>query len=171
MKQVKAHSPGGDAGIEAIMHVEPSDRPGVNKESNFYFIFKDPAGIFEIERCDCSIKLLKNEQLIDQRPVVVADSAFSSLGSQPLYTRTFTDTGNYELELSGVPKNGATFQSFTLHYEVSVTDNPVSGAGHHTTMATEHIGHILIFGGGLVACLVILARNYYQNRKQNIKKE
>ncbi len=42
---------------------------------------------------------------------------------------------------------------------------------HHTTMAVEHIGHILIFSVGLVAVMGLLIHNYLQTRKQKVKKE
>lgn len=171
MKQAHAHGTEVDAGIEATMHVDPADHPIVNKESQFFFIFTDPAGTFEISRCNCSVKLLKNEQVIDQQLVATDNTAFSSLGSKPLYSKTFTEPGNYELELSGSPKDGATFQPFTLHYDVSVSEGHLSGPAHHTTMAVEHIGHILIFGVGLVVAMGLFIHNYIQNRKQKVKKE
>lgn len=171
MKQVYAHASEANAGIEATMHVEPADHPIVNKESQFFFVFKDPAGTFEISRCDCSIKLLKDDQVIDQESVFPENTSFISLGSKPLFSKVFTEPGNYELELLGSPKDGAIFQPFTLHYNVVVGENPVSGPGHHVSMATEHIGHILIFGVGFVAALGLLIHNYMQNRKQNLNKE
>lgn len=166
LKKTQAHAAESDAGIEATMHIDPADHPIAGKEANFFFTFQDPAGSFEIRRCDCVITLLKDEQEIDRQPAKSTDTAFSSLGSQPLYTKTFDAAGNYELHFSGNPINGATFLPFELDYDVSVVESGMSGTEHHAMAPSQHIGHILIFGGGLVAAIILLVRNYYQNRKQ-----
>ena len=166
MKRALAHGTLTDEGISAVMHIDPNDRPLIGHEAKFYFTFQDPAGQFQLQQCDCTITVLKNDVEIDKQPVQLSDSAFASLGSTPLYTRTFTEEGTYELELTGTPKNGAVFQPFELHYDVQTQDAPQHQMADTHSFATEHIGHILIFGGGLVAAIILLVRNYLQNRKQ-----
>lgn len=165
MKRVFAHGELTDEGINAEMHIDPNDNPIVGEEARFYFTFIDPSGQFELKRCDCTVVLLKDETELDRQPVLFTESEFASLGSFPLYTKTFSESGTYELELIGSPKDGAVFQPFQLHYDVH-TQNDVSDSGYHA-LFEGHLAHILIFGGGLVAAVILLVRNYYQNRKNN----
>lgn len=166
MKKALAHETHTDANVSAQMHIDPNDRPAVGQEAKFYFTFKDSSGQFQLQQCDCKITLLKDDVEIETQPVQISDSAFASLGSSPLYTKTFTEPGEYELELTGTPKNGAVFQPFELHYDVQTQPASSHHMGDKHIFASEHIGHILIFGGGLVAAIILLVRNYLQNRKQ-----
>lgn len=170
MKKVFAHGNDLDQGITAILHIDPNDKPVIDSPAQFYFTFQDPSGFFEINRCDCTIKLLQNETELDRQPVAQPDSPFASLGSYPLYTRTFEESGTYELELAGTPKDGATFQPFTLHFDVKVEGRGSTVSGYHPMMANEHLGHILIFGGGLVAAIALLIHGYWKNRKSKVIK-
>lgn len=166
MKIVQAHETESDAGISALLHIDPNDQPVVGKEAKLFFTFTDASGKFEIQRCDCVITLFQNDTQVDQRIVDVANTAFASVGSYPLYTRTFADAGVYKVELVGKPKDGATFGEFSLHYDVRVEEPGAMGtmeADHHTMMQ-QHLGHIIIFGVGLAAAIGLLIRNYYQTR-------
>ena len=152
VRRAQAHGAEADAKIEATMRIDPDGHPIVGKEANFYFTFQDPNGNFEIKRCDCVIILLKDEQEIDRQLPKFTDTAFSALGTQPLYSKVFDAAGDYELQFVGSPKDGAIFEPFELHYDVEVT--------------SQYIDHILIFGGVLVVAIILLARNYLQNRRQ-----
>ena len=136
------------------MRIDPDGHPIVGKEANFYFTFQDPNGNFEIKRCDCVIILLKDEQEIDRQLPKFTDTAFSALGTQPLYSKVFDAAGDYELQFVGSPKDGAIFEPFELHYDVEVT--------------SQYIDHILIFGGVLVVAIILLARNLLQKNRKNI---
>jgi hypothetical protein len=168
MKTVFAHESESSEGISAIMHIDPNDQPVINSPAQFYFTFQDPAGSFEISHCDCTIILLKDGIELDRQPVAQPNSTFSSLSSYPLYTRTFDQSGNYELELIGSPKDNTAFHPFMLHFEVPVKDSGSTASGYHPMMANEHLGHILIFGGGFVIALAILLQGYWKNRKSKI---
>lgn len=169
MKRASAHSAITDEGINATLHIDPNDHPVTGVEAKFYFTFQDPSGQFNLQQCDCKIVLLKDEQEIERQPVSVSDSTFALLGSTPLFTKTFSESGEYELLLSGAPKNGGVFQSFDLDFDFQIHqshDSVMQTTDHHS-FATEHIGHIVIFSVGLVAAIFLLVRNYYKNRKQN----
>ncbi len=57
------------------------------------------------------------------------------------------------------------------HHEVDTTEAGVTAqTTHHTDShlqahPTNHFAHILIFGGGLVAALILLVYGYIENRK------
>jgi hypothetical protein len=166
MKRALAHETHSSEGITAQLHIDPNDHPIVGQEAKFYFSFQDPEGNFHLDQCDCTITLLKDSVEIDKQPVNISDSAFATLGSTPVYSHTFAEPGTYELELTGNPKNGAIFRPFELDYDIQTQAGTASMADHHT-FAGEHIGHILIFGGGFLIAIIILVRNYFQNRKQS----
>lgn len=167
MKTVFAHGTHTDEGISAEMHIDPNDLPAVGQEAKFFFTFIDASGQFQLQQCDCTITLTKDGNEIDSQPAQVADSSFAALGSFPLYTKTFTEPGTYNLEFNGTPKNGSVFQPFELQYDVYIQDDNQHHATDRHTFAGEHLGHILIFGGGLIAAIVLLMRNYIQKRKPN----
>jgi hypothetical protein len=151
--------------IAATLHIDPADHPIVNKEANFYFTFSDPSNTFALKNCDCSITVLKDTREIDKQSVKSSDGVLSSFGSQPLYTKTFSEVGQYNLHFNAAPKNGAQFKPFQLNYDVEVVSNGMSGTDHHAMATNQHFGHIIIFGGGLLAAIVLFIRNYKQENK------
>jgi hypothetical protein len=169
MKKVLAHASRGstDTGISATLHIDPNDQPVTGRPAQFFFTFQDTAGTFEINQCDCVVTIKKNEEQFDQQPVTKNDTVVSSFGSQPLYVNTFEESGEYELTLNGSPKDGATFSPFALEYKFHVGGQGHVVSDHHASMAQEHLGHIIIFGGGLAVAITLLVRNYLKNRKQN----
>lgn len=169
MKQALAHEYETDHGIEATLHIDPADHPVVGKSAQFYFTFQDDKKTFDIHRCNCVITLFKDDHQIDQQSISLRDSVFSSLKSQSLYSKTFADPGTYVLELSGSPNNGATFPEFVLHYDVAVVDSGVTEEGHHHSLTSEHLGHIIIFGVGFLITIGMLVNNYYQSRWSQAK--
>ena len=168
MKIVHAHEAESSNNISALLHIDPNDAPVIHKEAKFFFTFEqNDSGNFDITKCNCTITLLKGEEQLDMQPVLaVDDSSFTSVGSRPLYIRTFTDPGDYKIVLAGSPKDDASFESFTLDYKIQVFESGNAVSGVHS-MAHQHLGHIIIFGGGLIAALILLVRNYYQKRKED----
>jgi hypothetical protein len=169
MKHALAHEDESSGTISATMHIDPADHPIAGKEAHFYFTFNDTTGKFDLKHCNCSLTIYKGETQIDQQAANVPQGVLSSFGSQPLYTKIFAEAGDYELHFSGTPKDGADFEPFMLHYDVAVIPNGMSGAEHHAMAPSQHIGHIIIFGGGLVASIILLVRNYLQARKSRSK--
>ncbi len=168
MKTALAHQNNVDAGISATLHIDPADQPLVGKEAKFYFVFQDESGTFDIRQCDCSITLSKDGKQVEEHNVQLEDPSFAALGDQPLLTKTFSDEGVYDVQLIGKPKDGAVFSTFTLNYHVQVGGNSFSLLQHH--LVTEHLGHIIIFGGGFIAAIALLVRNHLENRKKAIRK-
>ncbi len=166
MKQALAHSTDGNEGITAQLHIDPVDNITAGQEAKFYFIFQDPNGTFEIGRCDCVIVLTKDEVEQDRQPIQLQNSAYASFGTYPLYIKTIPDPGMYELHLEGAPKDGATFPPFELNFDVHVAEANGITDTHHHSFAQDHFGHIVIFGGGFLAAIILLFQNYLKNRKQ-----
>lgn len=120
MKQVFAHGNHEDTGITAQLQIDPSEKIVAGTESKFFFVFQDSEGLFEVNRCDCEIVLLKDDVEQDRQLVMTETNSFASFGSYPLYSKTISEPGNYVLHLEGAPKDGAIFKPFELHFDVQV---------------------------------------------------
>jgi hypothetical protein len=168
MNQALAHSSSGTEEFRAELHIDPADHPVVGQEAKFFFTFIDPEGKFEIEKCNCTFHLLKNEQEIESKPLFLSDSKFASFGTQPLYTKIFSEDGEYELLLEGEPKDGAVFKPFKLDFDIHVAQANGWSELHteHHTMASQHLGHIIIFGAGFIAALGLYIYNYFEKKKK-----
>ncbi len=166
MKQALAHTTDTNEGITAQLQVEPAGHPVAGNETKFFFTFQDPEGTFEIGRCDCVIVLAKDGVEQDRQPIQLQDPVFASFGSQPLYIKIFSDSGMYEFYLEGAPKDGATFHPFELRFDVHVAEASGHTGTHHHSFAQDHLGHIVIFGSGFIIAIILLVRNFLQNRKQ-----
>ena len=166
MKQAQAHSEEENSGITAVMHIGPTDHLTLGNKNSFFFEFNNATQKFSIQQCDCAITVLKDGKEFDKQAVLETSNPLGSLDSEPLYEKTFSDAGNYKLQLSGSPKDGAMFEPFVLSYDLSTeTGSHDSTISHLSMSPSQHIGHILIFGGGFVAAVVLLIRNHFQNRK------
>lgn len=170
MNTVSAHThEDADSGIKATLHIDPVDHPVVGQEARFFFTFEDPDGKFELSRCDCQITLEKDGLEVETKPVATEESKFGSLGNSPLYTKIFVETGEYELHMHGGPKNGATFDEFDLHFDVPVAQAAHSGITQHSSIiGGQHLGHIIIFGGGLLAAIILLIYGYKEKRTKKV---
>lgn len=161
----QAHETADDHDIVATMHIDPNDKVIAGKEVKFYFILDDPKGKFDINHCNCVITISKDGQQIDQQQAKVSTGFFASLTTQPLYTKTFQEEGNYELELSGAPKDGVNFEEFTEHYDFRVAAPGTYSAPDFSLLTHNHGGHIFIFGGGLLASIILFIFGVREKRK------
>lgn len=170
MKTVFAHEhEGAEGGIQATLHIDPVDHPVIGQEARFFFTFTDPDGKFEISRCDCQVTLEKGGTELETKQLEVADSKFAALGGSPLYAKTFSEAGDYELHIHGGPKNGASFNSFDLHFNVPVANAASTMHEAHHSSFVLHAGHFIIFGGGLVVSIILLIYGFWE--KKNKQKE
>lgn len=185
IKNASAHeteSGGGTGGISATMHIDPADHPVVGQEAKFFFSFSDPDKLFQLDHCNCTIFLFKDQDIIDKHEVVMPSGFAASLTTQPLFTKTFTEPGDYYIHFTGQPKKGFNFDVFALHFDVKVSEpgSPVPQAQaatqvhEHTEHVSaspwqhvlhyEHLSHAIIFGGGLIASIILFIHGVKQNR-------
>jgi hypothetical protein len=167
MKTALAHEESTNAEISASLHIDPADQPLVGKEAKFYFHFEKENGSFDVQQCNCLISIFKDGTLVEEHKVKDVESV-----DQPLLRKTFSESGDYDLSLSGTPNGGAEFEPFDLKYQFHVGTTPSTGLGHYLQhhFVNEHFGHLLIFGGGFIAAIVLLVRNHIENRKKAIRK-
>lgn len=159
---------GEDHDLVATMHIDPNDQPVAGKEAKFYFTLDDPKGRFDINHCDCVITISKDGQQIDQQQISLPNGFASSLTTQPLYIQTFQTAGDYQLTLTGNPKDGVDFEEFAEHYDFKVAAPGSTTPVEHSVLTHGHNAHIIIFGGGLVACIILFIHGLLKNRKNKL---
>ncbi len=169
MKKAFAHEhEGADGGIQATLHIDPIDHPIAGQEARFFFTFTDPDGKFQISKCNCEITLEKNGQELETKTVIVPEGKLAALGSYPLYTKTFSEAGDYELHLHGGPQPGVVFDEFDLHFDVPVAEAASAILSHHIASAGGfHSLHFIIFGGGLIAAIILLIQGFRKKKPAN----
>ncbi len=108
---VSAHFQEMDGSVSALVHIIPDDSPIVGEKSVVEFAITDSHGKFDALQCNCSVSLRRNGSEIVTVPL--SDTSSAQL--------VFPQRGVYELILIGTPKDGSTFQPFSLSYDVRVS--------------------------------------------------
>ncbi len=179
MKYASAHETANDtSGITATMHIDPADHPVVGQEARFFFSFSDPDKLFQLNHCNCTIFLFKGDELIDQHQIEAQSGFSTSLTTAPLYIKTFAEPGDYSIHFTGQPKKGYNFDVFALHFDVPVAkageviaSQPSAHTEHVTQNSWQHLlnynhyGHTIIFGGGLIASIILFISGLLKKRK------
>jgi len=158
---VFAHVLKSDGDIGAIIHIDPEDSPIVGEPATFFFEFKDKSGKLNLAQCDCMVTIANRGTQVLSQPL---SSSSSSLNS-PAFQYTFPEKSLYTVVVKGSPQLGASFQAFTLSYDIRVDrggdiETPAEKKSSHTT-------HYIIFGGGFVALLILYLVE--RNKKKKIK--
>lgn len=118
--------------IAAQIHISPDDSPIANEQSYIHIQLNDVSGNFSIEKCNCSVKVFKEDQEIFSLP-------FSEIVDV-----TFPEKGIYNIEIAGNPIHGSSFESFKFTYEARVESRiPTSNS----------IGHMPLY---LCICVILL---------------
>jgi hypothetical protein len=119
-----AHEVKVSGNVAATFHLEPDHNPKAGQPSQVWFALTQKGGkIIPLEQCNCKLTVRSephiegSEPLLE--PLLKAISAEQYQGI-PGTEIVFPKPGAYELELSGTPKAGASFQPFELPYTVTV---------------------------------------------------
>lgn len=103
-----------DNDIGASLHINPDDDPVSGKPTSFSLRFTDVNQRLKLPECNCEVKLKENDKTIEEQPLQPTDPYNST------NTVTFPKADVYNLIVSGQPKNGASFQPFTLDFPLRV---------------------------------------------------
>lgn len=111
------------ADVGATLHVEPNDSPRAGEPAQVWFALTRKGGqVVPLQQCNCELAVYSeprpNPPLL--KPLLSAISVEQYQGI-PGAAIAFPRAGAYELELSGTPKAGASFQPFALNFNVTVT--------------------------------------------------
>jgi hypothetical protein len=147
-----AHFVKSDAGIGAILHVDPGDDPVAGERSNIILEFKDTNNIFNLDNCVCKINVSRgNEEILSQNIGPVAPhQQLSSV--TPI---TFPAKDIYILKITGSSKDNS-YEDFELNYDIRVAKDDLqstSGVENKNWLS----GHIIHFAGFLILAFLVFA--------------
>ncbi len=115
---VSAHFLATDNNIGAILHIDPDDDPIAGSPSTIFFEFKDKTNAFNPQNCNCRLDILEHGKVLYSQAVFQDNKDLSSLSAAATYT--FPQLDVYQIVVNGNPRNGNTFPSFKLSYEIRV---------------------------------------------------
>jgi hypothetical protein len=166
---VLAHEVETDHNLSALMHIEPNDHPVVGQEAKFFFTFKGDHEKFDQADCSCTFAIFKAGKNVWSGPAYVDHQDQSLLVDGPAFRFVFPEAGQYKVDLIGQPKSGANFTSFTLSYEVEVSEDQKTenhhGDANHKGLWSQHGFHIVIFGGVFIFLVIYLIYDYRKTGK------
>ncbi|MDX1977842.1 MAG: hypothetical protein SFT94_09215 [Pseudanabaenaceae cyanobacterium bins.68] len=109
--------------VAVTFHLEPNHNPKVNRPAQTWFLLTQAGGkIIPFSQCHCQLQVvaLQPKTVKSFIPPLQAVTAERYRGI-PGATFKFPQVGLYELQLTGKPKNGGSFQPFRVSYKVTVT--------------------------------------------------
>lgn len=129
-----AHKVEVSGNIAGLWHIEPNHSPKSGEPAQVWIALTQEGGaIVPLEQCDCKLAIYSVPRTEGETPVLEPPlEAISAEQYQgiPGAEVIFPETGEYELQLSGVPQAGANFQPFELSYTAIV------GRGTAPTVST-----------------------------------
>ncbi len=110
--------------VAATFHLEPDHNPKAGQPSQVWFVLTRKGGkIIPLAECNCKLAVRSEPHVEGSKPLLEPPlKAISAEQYQgiPGTEIVFPKPGAYELELSGTPKAGISFQPFELPYAVTV---------------------------------------------------
>lgn len=175
-----AHSVKVSQGVGGTLHIEPNDQPTAGESSLVWFALTRRGGqTIPLTECDCQLQVFKEPRSANPTPILTP--SLTPVNAER-YTQipganfAFPQPGRYQLQITGKPKTGGSFQPFELTFPVTVaqgqtSQNPVPaspspvGKNVQPATATAPTGFpwksmivpiVLVFGLGVI--LIILRR-------------
>jgi len=122
--------------VGGTLHIEPNDNPQAGNPALIWIVMTRKGGqTIPLEQCNCQLAVYpkphEGSPPLLQPPLnpVSAEGYKGIPGAEIIFPKP----GAYQLELSGTPKLGASFQPFQLNYEVTV----VAGAAAPEAQVTN----------------------------------
>ncbi|MEA5617104.1 hypothetical protein VB711_04510 [Cronbergia sp. UHCC 0137] len=163
--------------IGGTLHIEPNDNPRAGEPAQAWFALTRKGGkILPLKECNCQLSIYAEPHTPGEppllEPVLIPVQAERYQGI-PGATITFPKPGAYQLELSGKPATGGSFQPFELKFDVTVAAGKTVETiqtGQNVTAETQgtNIGltqplillAFLLFSIGILFLLVQKNRNH-----------
>jgi hypothetical protein len=116
--------------VAATFHIEPNHNPKAGQPSLAWFALTQRGGkVIPLTQCHCTLKVHLNPHKEDDAPTIeplLKPVSIAQYQNVPGADITFPKPGEYELEMSGTPQEGAKFRPFELNYEVTVMAGPTA---------------------------------------------
>ena len=154
---VMAHTLKIDGPIGVTMHIDPDDDPVARLPAKVFFYFKDETGKLDLNHCNCTVSISNGSSTLYSS--AIASSSDMSVDDSSMtvsFPFTFPTEAVYQIVLTG--------SDFKLTYlqRVDKEGNASSTATLLQTLLGEHVAHIVLFGGAILASLYLI----YIDRKE-----
>ena len=110
--------------VGAILHIEPNDTPRAGEAAQTWFALTRKGGkIIPLTECNCKLAVYSEPRKTAEAPLIqptlkpISAERYQGIPGAKI---TFPKPGAYQLELSGKPTNGNSFQAFKLKFDVTV---------------------------------------------------
>ena len=110
--------------VGATLHIEPNDTPRAGEAAETWFALTRKGGkVIPLSKCDCQLAVYKEPRKTGEAPLIqptlkpISAERYQGIPGTQI---TFPKPGAYQLELSGKPSDGNSFQPFKLKFDVTV---------------------------------------------------
>lgn len=110
--------------VGGTLHIEPNDNPKAGESSETWIALTRKGGkIVPLKDCNCKIEVYLKPRVNGSAPLLkpalkpISTSQYQGIPGADI---VFPKPGNYEIKISGVPKENANFKQFTLTFPVTV---------------------------------------------------
>ncbi|MBW4632185.1 MAG: hypothetical protein KME30_09855 [Iphinoe sp. HA4291-MV1] len=128
------------ADVGATLHIEPNDNPRAGESTQTWFALTRKGGkVIPLAECNCQLAIYAEPHSSGEPPLIepplqpVSAERYQGVPGTEI---TFPRPGAYQLQLSGKPKNGGSFQPFELKFAVTVA------AGSATTDNSQNVPNV-----------------------------
>lgn len=139
-----AHKTEVSGDIAGTWHVDPDHSPIAGEPAQIWIALTQRGGIvIPLDQCDCQLSITQGDSS-EAAPVLTPPLeaiAVEQYQGIPGANFVFPDAGQYQLVLTGQPKNEASFQPFQLSYTVSVGVGSPSSLPESTPTAPNQNSH------------------------------
>jgi hypothetical protein len=123
--------------VGGTLHIEPNDNPRAGEPTQAWFALTRKGGkVIPLQQCNCQLAVYAEPHIPDE-PALIEPSLKPVNAERyqgiPGADITFPEAGIYQLQLSGKPRAGETFQPFKFTFEVTVT----GGSGINTQKSSD----------------------------------
>ncbi len=119
-----AHEVEVSGNVAATFHLEPNHNPKAGETAQVWFALTQKGGkIVPFSNCQCQLVVYREPRSTKDSPMMTL--TLQSVSAEqyqdiPGADVVFPNPGQYQLELTGSPKNGANFNPFQFSYSVIV---------------------------------------------------
>lgn len=140
---VYAHESKESDGTIVYFHANPSHLPIEDEKSSLLVLIRTKDGTFPVSTCTCTLTLYDAERAIASWPL------FLDGKTKSLEPYVFKDAGIYRAEVTGTPKDTASFSPFTFSFSVEVGEGD-SWLSKHKLAIIYTLGGLVVFAIGLL---------------------
>jgi hypothetical protein len=122
-KNTFAHFSAEDKNVSVLLHIDPDDDPIPEEPTQIHFDIEDATNQFAPKNCDCTVVVSESGKTLFSGSIQALPSDAASIYNGSI-SFTFPKRDVYQVKIDGKPINGATFEPFTVSWDVRVDKLP-----------------------------------------------